>query len=284
VQAAGSNSGVWGAGGSSGDDLNTGVMGLIDTQLAGVVTNSVSSSNVTLSYANVQNCMLRFTGTLLASINVSPDTGGSPAASTYFNGFYFFENVTSGSFTITLVTNQGSVVLPQSRRGILFADQTNAPRIVAITGSTAADPIPVGTPMLFYSSAAPTGWTLSGLNNNYALRIVSSGGGVTGGSVGFATLFSRTGTDGHTLTSNEIPSHSHVMFGPDTASSSNPLTADTDFATMGLDQSSFSTNYLMTKGNSPTRGRTNTTGGGVAHTHDIDMRVLYADFVICTKN
>ncbi len=210
VQAGGSNSGVWGAGGSSGDDLNTGVMGLIDTQLAGSSAFSVSSSNVTLSYAEVQTCRFTFTGTLLANITVSPDTGGSPIAASYFNGFYFFSNTTSGSFTITLQNAHGSVVLPQGRRGVVYVNTAAsiAPQIVGLVGSSTADPIPAGTVMLFFQAAAPSGWTIVGAHNNVALRVVSSSGGGTGGSSGFTGVFtSRTpaGTNSSSACSVTMP-------------------------------------------------------------------------------
>lgn len=70
--------------------------------------------------------------------------------------------------------------------------------------------IPSGTRMLFYQAAAPTGWTkVTGIDNR-ALRVVDGTGGGTGGSVGFSTLFGRTATDAHTLTTAEMPGHTHT--------------------------------------------------------------------------
>jgi branched-subunit amino acid ABC-type transport system permease component len=46
-------------------------------------------------------------------------------------------------------------------RDIAEAMGTNAPRIVAIAGSSTADPIPTGTVMPFYQNAAPAGWTIA---------------------------------------------------------------------------------------------------------------------------
>lgn len=261
VQAAGSNSGVWGAGGAAGDDLNTGVMGLIDTQLAGLVTNSVSSSNVSLSYANIQCCMFRFTGTLLANIVASPAVGD---ATTYFNGFYYFENVTSGSFTITLTTGAGSVVLPQGRRGCVFVDGTNGPRIVSLVGSAVADPVPAGSKTLWYNTAAPSGWTAVALND-YAIKIVTAGsGGVTSGSVSYATLFGRTAVDSTTLTLDQIPSHTHT-------SNAGGL------RTVGA--SGAAEVPVFAAGTS-----TSASGGGSSHTHNIDMRVQTAAFSLATRD
>lgn len=260
VQTAASNSGVWGAGGATGDDLNTGVMGLLDTQLAGLVSFSVSSSNVSLSYANIQNCMFRFSGALLANIVVSPAVGD---AATYFNGFYYWENLTTGNFSITLTTGAGSVVLPQSRRGTVFVDATNGPRVVSIVGSTNADPIPVGTVMLFYQNAAPTGWTISSALNDYAIKIVSSAGGVTSGSVNYSTLFGRTATDGYALVVADLAPHTHSIA--------------VDGVSSGLGGGSSSVVR-------PTGSTTSSsTGSGAAHAHNIDMRVKTASVILAAK-
>lgn len=268
VQTAASNSGVWGAGGTTGDDLNTGVMGLLDTQLAGVASFSVSSSNVSLSYANIQSCMFRFTGTLLANIVVSPAVGD---AATYFNGFYYWENLTTGNFSITVTTAFGSVALPQSRRGVMFVDGTNGPRIVSIVSSTAVEPVPVGSVLVFYQNAAPTGYTIVSSLNDYALKIVSSAGGVTSGSVNYSTLFGRTATDGHTLTTDQIPSHTHSYIFAEA-----PRPSGSTTGTMALMNSTANdpadTGFVI----SPT-------GGGESHTHNIDMRVKTASVILATK-
>ncbi len=259
VQSAGANSGTWGAGGA-GYDLNTGVMGVLDLNLAGVFSTSLSSSNVTLSATDTQNCMLRFSGLLLANIVASPGVG------VLFNGFYYFENLTTGNFSVTVTTGVGSVVLPQTRRGIMFVDSTNGPRIVSIVGVAVADPIPVGTVMLFYQDAAPTGWTIVSSLNNYGLKIVSSAGGVTSGSVSYATLFGRTTTDSHTLTTVQIPSHTHTVSAYNTLISGGAA-ADVYFT---IPSASTITSSA--------------TGGGLGHTHNIDMRVQTAHVILCSKN
>lgn len=261
VQTAGSNAGTWGAGGV-GYDLNTGVMGIMDLNMAGVYSASLSSSNVSLSQTDVQNCLFRFTGALLASIVVSPAGGVTMA------GFFYWENYTSGSFTVTLTTGAGSVVLPQSRAGVVFVDGTNGPRILAIVGKTNADPIPVGTVMTFYQASVPTGWSAVALND-YALKIVSNGsGGATSGSVDYSTLFALTETDSHTLTTNEIPSHTHA-------------------ARVGLGSTFSGTGYVQPTVTSISANQSITvdnTGGGAGHTHGIDMRVKTAAIILGSKN
>lgn len=272
VQAAGTNSGTWGAGAASA--LNEGVIEFLDTMLAGNQAFSVASSNVTLSAANVRQCNLRFTGVLLSSIVVSPDVG------VLFNGFYYWENLTTGSFTITVDSGVGTpVVLPQTRRGILFVDSTNGPRIYSSVGLTNADPIPVGTVMLFYQNAAPSGWTISSALNDYALKIVSSAGGVTSGSVAYSTLFGRTATDSTAISIDQMPLHGHPTY--TCINSDNALpTGALHIGNLGQ------TNFAAFTGtpNATAGQQIGGTGGGNGHTHAIDMRVLTASVILATKN
>lgn len=261
VQTAGSNAGTWGAG-NPGSDLNTGVIGVIDSNMAGVYSASLSSSNVSLSQSDVQNCLYRFTGTLLASVVVSPAGGVTMA------GFFYWENYTSGNFTVTLTTGAGSVVLPQSRGGVVFIDGTNGPRILAIVGKTNADPIPVGTVMTFYQNAAPTGWTISSSLDDYGIKIVSSAGGVTTGTTAYSAVFGQTETGSHALTTAEIPSHTHPL--PDTPNGS----GQTGPATGG-GYGSYSFNGT---------GVSSATGGGNGHSHPISLSVRTASMIMATKN
>jgi hypothetical protein len=248
----------------------------------------VSSSNVTLTYANVQTCRYTFTGTLLANITVSPDTGGSPVAATFFNGFYLWSNTTSGNFTITLQNAHGSVVLPQGRRGIVYVNTAAsiAPQIVAMVGSGTADPIPAGTVMLFYQNAAPSGWTISGALNDYALKIVSSAGGVASGSVAYSTLFGRTATDAYTLLTADVPSHQHFGFAATngTVVGGYTITASNYAAASAIAGGSDYQYGMAGVATAATVGLTSAVGGGGSHSHAIDMRVQTASVILATRN
>jgi hypothetical protein len=76
---------------------------------------------------------------------------------------------------------------------------------------------PSGTSLLCFDAAAPTGWTIDTSFTDCAVRIHTTGGG-TGGTVGFTTAFASktpTGTvGGHTLTTSELPSHTHSVTDP----------------------------------------------------------------------
>ncbi len=210
AQAFNTANNTWGAGGTTGVDLNTGLISLVDYALGGISTFTNPSGATSLSFTaggggDVQNGLWRWTGTISADTTITTAAGD---ATTYLNGFYGWSNTTSGSFTLTLTTANGSVVLPQGRRGVLYVNNVNsiAPFIVAMVGSSTADPVPAGTSMLFKQASAPSGYTQVTSLNDYALRLVSGTGAGTGGSVGFTTAFaSQTPAGSVSTTTADVP-------------------------------------------------------------------------------
>jgi hypothetical protein len=84
--------------------------------------------------------------------------------------------------------------------GIYFDTTRNA--LQRDNGSTWDDIgtlIPAGTVMCFFQAAAPTGWTQVTTQNDRVLRVVSSAGGGSGGSINTSTSLAHTHTvDSHT--------------------------------------------------------------------------------------
>jgi hypothetical protein len=128
--------------------------------------------------------------------------------------------------------------------------------------------------MSFFQVAAPVGWTQITTHNNKALRVVGGAGGGSGGSVSFTTAFTSlaiSGTIGATtLTTAQIPAHSHTIpygfIGPDSGST---------VATANNTQGTISTN--------------NSIGGGASHTHPftgtaLNLAVQYIDMIIASKD
>jgi hypothetical protein len=160
--------------------------------------------------------------------------------------------------------------------GVVFPDAT--------TQATAATTsIPSGSVMLFYQSAAPTGWTQVTSLNDYALRIVSGTGGTTGGSTAFSTVFanqtptinvSGLSAGATTLSTSQIPSHAHTIFYWNGAGATNgPSTSYSNGGYGNID--------------------TQSTGGGGSHTHSISgsasssavtLNVQYANHILASKN
>jgi hypothetical protein len=176
-------------------------------------------------------------------------------------------------------------------------------------GSNITGIIPSGTTMIFYQATAPTGWTKSTTNNNKALRVVSGSGGVTGGTTAFSTVFSsRTpsgtvsmsgDTGSHTLTTSQIPSHSHFTFNNvnSAATSSGPNLNTTHAPYQGWRANGADYAYWMgNSGAAANRGKSSDTGGGSGHSHSIgtisgtfsgaamDFDVQYVDVILATKD
>lgn len=130
--------------------------------------------------------------------------------------------------------------------------------------------LPAGTTMLFIQSSAPTGWTKSTAHNDKVLRIVS-GGASSGGTLPFSTVFTNVTLSGsvgpHTLTVDEIPSHTHSIA---VAAGGGVFSAGSGYA------------FTATS-------TTGATGGGQAHTHPfsstgLNLAVQYVDAIIATKD
>jgi hypothetical protein len=77
-----------------------------------------------------------------------------------------------------------------------------------------------GTRLVFHQSSAPTGWTTDSSFNDYALRVVSSGGGGSGGSTSFTGSFNTSiGTSGGSvqgtsIDGNTMVAHNHGFSDP----------------------------------------------------------------------
>jgi hypothetical protein len=150
-------------------------------------------------------------------------------------------------------------------------------------------PIPTGSVMLFYQSAAPTGWTQVTTLNDYDLRLVSGVGGTTAGTTAYSTVFANqtvsttvsvSGTTGATtLSTAQMPSHTHKGYDSAGCAFAAPYRA-----TGSWDGSSGATADTGLA-----------TGGGGSHTHSfsgsgsgtssaVTLNVRYANIIICSKN
>jgi len=132
--------------------------------------------------------------------------------------------------------------------------------------------IPTGTVMLFAQTAAPTGFTKVTTHNDKTLRVVS-GTASSGGSVAFTTAFASqtpAGTVGSTtLTTAQIPSHTHsyntIRVAGNGYPASNPCEAGFSATTSGAAGSGGSHNHTFT---------------GTA----INLAVQYVDIILATKD
>jgi hypothetical protein len=163
--------------------------------------------------------------------------------------------------------------------------------------------------MLFQQTSAPTGWTKQTTHNDKALRVVS-GSVSSGGSVGFTTAFASQAVAGSianttaggsvsitggsvgstTLTSSQIPSHSHEIM-PKLGGSNAGFGAYLQGATNAGGNSNNTTTGLTGSGSSHDHSFSAPSGSfsGTAHNHSftgtaINLAVSYVDLIIASKD
>jgi hypothetical protein len=121
--------------------------------------------------------------------------------------------------------------------------------------------IAAGSVMVFHRTTAPTSWTKRTDYDNRALRVVN--GNITaGGSSPFTSILNGS-VSAHTLSTSEIPSHSHSY-------SRGILQSPRVGPTVAIRCANL---------NGSTSGSTGSTG---SHTHGMD--VAYVDIIFATKN
>lgn len=183
---------------------------------------------------------------------------------------------------------------------------TAAPALTgaATLGGNPLTAFPSGTAMVFAQTAAPTGWTKSTTHNDKALRVVS-GAASSGGATAFTGVFGAGKSAGsYTLTTNDIPSHTHTDSGhthrmqandPDalTGPGTNSAVALSRFTD---DDTGGSTLYRVSATKSTSvnaEGDLNSgsgtaslssTGGGGGHSHTLSLDLQYVDVIIATKD
>lgn len=129
-----------------------------------------------------------------------------------------------------------------------------------------------GTRLMFQQTTPPIGWTkeTNSAYNNVALRVVT-GTVSNGGADDFTTVFGASKTTAsHTLTSAQIPSHTH----PITTISSGTGIAPSRIP-QGGNPGTTNTNAATTSDNA---------GGGGGHSHNLTMDLKYRDVIIAQKD
>lgn len=124
--------------------------------------------------------------------------------------------------------------------------------------------VPAGSKVAFFQAAAPTGWTQDTSVNDVVLRAVSGSGGVGGGDWTISGLT----VEGHALSIDEMPAHSHSYTPPSANYAS--ITAGATITRVGA------------------AAQTGSQGGGAAHSHglsaDGNWRPAYIDVIIASKD
>jgi microcystin-dependent protein len=258
-----------------GDKLNTDVFTVIDTNLGGVVTKSLTNVQVDLDADESENLRLILNGTLTGNVLVT----------TLAIGMTIIENNCTGNFTVTFQKNGVGtpVTIPNGTKALVVTGASGDPGIVG-------NDFPAGTRLLFQQTTPPAGWskdTTPGLDNS-AVRVVI-GTASNGGSLDFTTAMADralSGTvQGTTLSESQIPSHHHLNVANVSVSTTAMPTANEYIARkndLGTDTDIGGTGTVATG------ARTTSTGGGQSHAHgltmtNLDMRVKYYDYVVGQK-
>ena len=127
--------------------------------------------------------------------------------------------------------------------------------------SPAAGGVEADTVMIFFQSAAPTGWTKLTSQNDKTLRVVSGSGGGTGGDWAMTAGETSSAT---TIAVSTMPAHTHTAF-------------------TSLTTANGGWNAGYGNGSKPATGNSSSTGGGGSHTHTI-AAPQYIDVIICDKD
>ena len=213
-----------------------------------------------------------------------------------------------------LLVEQAAPETPSANQVILYAKSDGRMYIKDDAGTevTLQAFVEAGSRTVWHQTAAPTGWTkdtTASLNDN-ALRVVT--GTVTpAGTVAFSTVMgtARTttsvapgstdavapgSTDGFTLTTTEIPSHTHreqagaPAAGAQTANSGGLVDTGISFTVDSLDVNSLSDLNTQATGGGGSHVHTHATTHvhthATTHAHTSNLNVLYQDVIIASKD
>lgn len=142
---------------------------------------------------------------------------------------------------------------------------------IPLTSAGGAAAFPANTSMLFYQSAAPTGWTKDTTTlNNHAIRVVSSTAwsGGSKGATGFTSVFGSSKVTGsHALTEAELASHTHTQKYEITSNRSAGAGA-----------------WFNVDGTGNNGSETGSAGSGSGHTHTLSLDLNYINMIRATKD
>ena len=165
--------------------------------------------------------------------------------------------------------------------------------------------MPDGSGMAFFQASAPAGWTQVTTQNDKTLRVVSGTGGGTGGDWAMSageTTSSHGGhvhagaahshnhnlsAGAHTLSTSEMPSHSHNnRYGHSTSWNNSVLSGISSYQNIsgrGTENTGGGGSHSHSLSGSIVSGGSGDTGSAGSHTHTI-AAPQYIDVIICSKD
>lgn len=198
-------------------------------------------------------------------------TSGTDAASwdADFTGFTTALSVARGGTGLSTLT-ANNVILGNGTSAPNFVAPSTNGNVLTSNGTTwvsaaAGGGFAAGTRLSFQQTSAPTGWTkdTTAAINDSMLRLVT-GTASSGGSTAFSTWNAGTSTGAFTLSTSEMPSHTHSYDQAGNAASGG-----------GKGNNFFRSNSSVSTGS---------TGGGGSHSHSLTLNLKYYDFIIASKD
>lgn len=224
--------------------------------VGGTESLNVNASSVMISGANI----LASVAAAATSANLTSAWGTANAAATTANAALANTDATfAGNLTLsisrTIFVGNATVNTSISAGSIL----TNG---VALGGSFES-----GTVMLFRQNNAPTGWTKKTCIHDAGIRLVNNTISQVTSSNAFSTVFGQSSTGATTLSTAQMPAHTHSV-------------------PSGAYQIYFNTAYQAGDPSARSCGAqtTGSAGGGGSHTHPISIQLNYVDMILASKN
>jgi len=220
----------------------------------------------------------------------------------------------AANYTLTLPTTDGNA------NEYLQTDGSGNLTWAAASGGGGSSDIPSGVTMLFYETAAPSGWTKVTTIDQHALRVVSGSGASTGGSINFTTVFDNwthtisnislsgsmttetvsgniTGTVGnHAISLSEMRAHAHDYTKMQNSSAAQRHGGPNNALFYYNEGTTTQSTQVIggSTGHNHSAGNLNFSDSG-GHSHSLsgvsgsgstgqNLSIKYADVILCTKN
>jgi len=223
--------------------------------VGGAESLNVNASSVMISGANI-----------LASVAAAYTAANNSATSANLTSAWGTANA---AFANTDATFAGNLTLSISRTvfvGNATVNTSISAGSITTNGVALGGSFEAGTVMLFRQNNAPTGWTKKTCIHDAGIRLVNNTISQVTTSNVFSTVFGQSSTGATTLSTAQMPSHTHSV----------PSGGVSGVAYLGAGDPGFST-----YGGGQTTG---SAGGGGSHTHPISLQLNYVDMILASKN
>jgi len=232
--------------------------------IATAITGSIAADGQTTITANLPMASHKLTG-LSAGVVAGDSVRYEQVALLTGNNTFSGTNIHTGAETFKGTIDATKIV-------------SISPDTVCATGEThTADAFKAGTKLVFAQAAAPTGWTQDA-SNDQVLRVVSSAGGGSGGTLSITSAV----TGGHSLTSAENGTHTHTATDSGHTHPINMRAAAIQYGGSGGDTPLQTAGTATATGSGTASITVANSGSGTAHDHPLAIK--YQDVIICSKN